>query len=291
MSRLRMLAILVISFVMMAWTMLPLIWTGITSITPRMELYNVPPHWIPSQLNFASYLELFGFVTKEVGGGYAVELGSAPDFQRALLNSAVVASMTTVALVAISVLGGYALARLDFRGKNVIFLSFLATIPISLIAVYIPIFRLFLALHLFNTWQGLSLLYIGGLTPIGMWLMRSYFESLPWEVEDSALVDGCSRVQALIRVTVPMSAPGVMALVIYSVLSCWNEFLGALIFAPTLTGSKTITVLITEYVSKFGTAFDLMCAAAVISMIPPIVLAFVFQRYLISGLTMGAEKG
>lgn len=290
MSRLRTLAILVISFVTMAWTMLPIIWTGITSVTPRMELYSIPPHWIPDKLNFAPYLELFGIVTKE-SGEYAVVLGNAPDFQRAILNSAVVASMTTLALVAISVLGGYALARLDFRGKNVIFLSFLATIPISLIAVYIPIFRLFLALNLFNTWQGLSLLYVSGLTPIGMWLMRSYFESLPWEVEDSALVDGCSRVQALIRVTVPMSAPGVMALVIYSVLSCWNEFLGALIFAPTLAGSKTITVLITEYVSKFGIAFDLMCAAAITSMIPPIIIAFMFQRYLISGLTMGAEKG
>jgi len=150
---------------------------------------------------------------------------------------------------------------------------------------------MFLALHLFNTWQGLSLLYIGGLTPIGIWLMRSYFESLPWEVEDSALVDGCSRVQALVRVMLPMSVPGVMALVIFSVLSCWNEFLGALIFAPTLAGSKTITVLITEYVGKFGTAFDLMCAAAVISMIPPIILAFLFQGYLITGLTMGAKKG
>ena len=287
--KLRTLVIIVVSVALSAWTMLPIIWTVITSVTPRVELYSIPPHWIPYHLNLKPYLELFGLEAEPAGTGLVI--GSAPDFDRAILNSAVVASATTVSLVAVSVLGGYALARLDFRGKNVIFLSFVATIPISLIAVYIPIFRMYLALGLFNTWQGLSLLYLSGLIPIGIWLMRSYFESLPWEVEDSALVDGCSRMQALVKVMLPMSVPGVMALVIFSVLSCWNEFLAALIFAPTLSGSKTITVLITEYVSKFGIAFDLMCAAAVISMIPPIILASLFQRYLISGLTMGAKKG
>jgi len=287
--KLRPLIIIVISVLLSAWTMLPIIWTLITSVTPRVELYSIPPHWIPYHLNLKPYLELFGLASEVAGTGLVI--GSAPDFDRAILNSAVVASATTVSLVAVSVLGGYALARLEFRWKNAIFLSFVATIPISLIAVYIPIFRMYLALGLFNTWQGLSVLYLAGLIPIGIWLMRSYFESLPWEVEDSALVDGCSRMQALVKVMLPMSVPGVMALVIFSVLSCWNEFLGALIFAPTLSGSKTVTVLITEYVSKFGTAFDLMCAAAVISMIPPIILAFIFQRYLISGLTMGAKKG
>jgi multiple sugar transport system permease protein len=147
-----------------------------------------------------------------------------------------------------------------------------------------------LSAGLYNTYQGLSLLYLGALLPIGLWLMRSYFESLPWDVEDSALVDGCSKVQALFRVVLPMSVPGIMALAIYSILSCWNEFVAALIFAPTLQ-SKTITVVLTEFVSKYTIAIDLMSAGAMVSMIPPVLLAFILQRYLISGLTLGAQKG
>lgn len=274
--------------VMIAWALAPLVWTFITSVTPRKELYSIPPHWIPTNPSFSAFRVLLGLEAQETGFGS--HGGSAPDFQRGMLNSAIVTSMTTIALLIISTLGGYAFARLDFRGKNLIFLAFVATMPISLFSVYIPLFRIMLSAGLYNTYQGLSLLYLGALLPIGLWLMRSYFESLPWDVEDSALVDGCSKVQALFRVVLPMSVPGIMALAIYSILSCWNEFVAALIFAPTLQ-SKTITVVLTEFVSKYTIAIDLMSAGAIVSMIPPVLLAFILQRYLISGLTLGAQKG
>jgi multiple sugar transport system permease protein len=284
----KILVLSVFVVVMMAWTLAPVVWTFITSMTPRQELYEIPPHWIPINPSFHAFRVLLGLEPEETGFGS--HGGSAPDFERGMLNSAIVTSMTTIALLIISTLGGYAFARLDFRGKNLIFLAFVATMPISLFSVYIPLFRIMLSAGLYNTYQGLSLLYLGALIPIGLWLMRTYFESLPWDVEDSALIDGCSRVQALFRVVLPMSVPGIMALAIYSILACWNEFLAALIFAPTLQ-SKTITVVITEFVGKYTIAIDLMCAGAIISMIPPVVLAFILQRYLISGLTLGAQKG
>jgi multiple sugar transport system permease protein len=202
----------------------------------------------------------------------------------------VVASATTAVSLTVGVLGGYAFARLRFRFRRTALFTFLAIYMLPPIALVIPLYLGLANLGLLDTKAGLVLTYCAIVTPFCLWTMSNYYLSLPPDLEEAARVDGCSRVGALVRVILPLSRPGILTTGMFAFLLSWDEFLFSLIFTST-SNAKTIPVAIAEFTGKYSSDFGLIAAGGVLSTVPPLVLALVFQRYIAGGLTSGAVKG
>jgi len=262
----------------------PFIWMIISSISPQHELVARPPHWIPEEPTLERYQALF-FGPQE---GQSVPL-AASRFLNALLNSLVVSISTTVVCLIAGTLAAYPFARLRIPGESFFLLGILSVQMLPVIVIIIPLYLLMQSLNLMDSWQGLILLYSGFLLPTVIWIMYGYLQTIPRELEDAAMIDGCSRFGAIVRVIFPLAGPGLVAVGAFAFLSSWNEFFMALIF--TTANAKTITVTVTEFSTQFGIDYGLMATGGVIGSIPPLILAFLLQRYLVQGLTSGAVKG
>jgi multiple sugar transport system permease protein len=267
---------LVVSVVILA----PFGWLLYSSFAGQIDLVSRPMKWIPDHVTLERYREIFA------GGG--TSQGAA--FRSAMVNSFLVACGTVIVSLAVGVLGGYALARLRFPLRRVTLLSFLVTYMLPPITLIIPLYILMSRFGLLDTKTGLIIVYCSLATPFALWNLSTFFASLPPELEEAARVDGCSRLGALVRVMLPLSKPGILATALYAFLLCWDEFLYALIFTSTTT-AKTIPVAIAEFTGRNAVDFGLIAAGGVLASLPPVLLAVVFQRYLISGLSTGAVKG
>lgn len=262
----------------------PFIWMVISSISPQYELVAKPPHWIPAKPSLARYRALiFG-----PEPGQAVPI-AAEKFVSALTSSLVVSLSTTLVCMVTGTLAAYAFARMRIPRRQYFLLGILSAQMLPVIVIIIPLYLLMQALGLMDTWRGLILLYSGFMLPTVIWIMNSYFQTIPRELEDAAMIDGCSRVGALWRVIIPLSGPGLVAVGAFTFLSSWNEFFMALIFSAA--HAKTTTVIVTEFTTQFGIDFGLMATGGVIGSVPPLILAFLLQRYIVQGLTAGALKG
>lgn len=260
----------------------PFIWMVISSISPQVELSAKPPHWIPDNPTLARYRALiFGSQS-----GAAIP-AATEKFLRGMLSSLVVSISTTAVCVVAGTMAAYALARLPIPGKPRVLVGILSAQMVPVIVIIIPLYLLLRSLA--DTWIGLIVLYAGFMLPTVIWIMHSYFLSIPESLEEAAMIDGCSRLSALVRVILPLSGPGLVAVSAFTFLSSWNEFFMALIFTGART--KTITVVVTEFSSQFGVDFGLMATGGVIGSLPPLILAFLLQRYIVAGLTAGALKG
>jgi multiple sugar transport system permease protein len=261
----------------------PFAWLLISSISPPRELLAADPHWWPDAPTLERYRAIFA---SSDGSGTDV----AANFRLAMVNSFVVATLTTLISLVVGVLGGYAFARLRFRMRRTTLFAFLAVYMLPPIALVIPLYLGLAALGLLDTKTGLVVTYCSIVTPFCLWTMSNYYLSLPPDLEDAARVDGCSRVGALVRVILPLSRPGVLTTGMFGFLLAWDEFLFSLIFTST-TNAKTIPVAIAEFTGKYSSDFGLIAAGGVLATLPPLVLALVFQRYIAGGLTSGAVKG
>ena len=272
--------------VMAAWSLGPIVWIFISSISVRAELYSVPPHWIPE----APTLQPYRTVLVE-GEGFRGAAGQAAAqlIRAGLFNSLVISASTTVLVMALAPLLGYVFGRLEFPGRRALFYFVLALIALPGWPVIIGLFPMMASLQLLDTRIGLILLLFTYRIPFEMWFMTGYFRAVPGEIEDAARVDGCTRLQALYRVTIHMVRPGVVAVSIISFLHSWNFFLLPLIMAYTLR-SKPLTVTITEFVGQYYVHWDLMSAATIIAIVPPVVMVMLFQRHIVTGLSAGAIK-
>jgi multiple sugar transport system permease protein len=214
----------------------------------------------------------------------------AANFRQAMGNSLVVATFTTVISLVVGTLGGYAFARLRFRLRRTSLFAFLMIYMLPPIALVIPLYLALAALGLLDTKTGLVVTYCSIVTPFCLWTMSNYFLSMPPDLEEAARVDGCTRVGALVRVILPLARPGVLTTAMFGFLLAWDEFLYSLIFTST-SNAKTIPVAIAEFTGKFSSDFGLIAAGGVVASLPPLLLALVFQRYIVGGLTSGAVKG
>ncbi|MCW3844966.1 carbohydrate ABC transporter permease [Micromonospora yasonensis] len=269
-------AALAVSAVILA----PFAWLLYSSFVGQTDLVSRPMRWLPEHVTLDRYREIFA------GGG----TGAGAAFRSAMVNSFLVAAGTVVISLTVGVLGGYALARLRFPLRRVTLLSFLVTYMLPPIALIIPLYLLMSRFGLLDTRTGLVIVYCSLATPFALWNMSTFFASLPVELEEAARVDGCGRLGALVRVMLPLSKPGILATALYAFLLCWDEFLYSLIFTST-EQAKTIPVAIAEFTGRNAVDFGLIAAGGVLAALPPVVLAVVFQRYLISGLASGAVKG
>jgi ABC-type glycerol-3-phosphate transport system permease component len=232
------------------------------------------------------------------GGGLVPRSVTTDAYQRAwtqleypthLWNSIYVTTATVVIVLALSTLGGYAFAKLDFPGKQIIYVILLSTLMLPITAIIIPLFLEMRTLNLLNTRQGLILVYVGGALPFAMFLMRAFFETLPDELIQAARVDGAGEFRIFARVMLPLAAPGVATVVIFQFLSTWNEFLLAQTFisAPQYLPLQPVLYGV---VGQHSTDWPLLTAALTMSVLPIIAVYVRMQRRFVAGMTLGAVK-
>jgi len=270
----------------------PVAWLFISSMSPDVELNSSTPHWIPQHPTTIRYRALFS----EGASDGLKALGPsmehvAGDFRAAFRNSLVVVLSSTVASLALGVLAAYGLVRFSFPGRDALWFLSMGTRALPPISLVIPLYLLLRQLDLLDTYYALILTYSAYLLPIVIWIMGNFFRTVPKELEEAAVVDGCTPFGALWRVVIPLAGPGMAAAGIVCMLLAWDEFLFALIFTETLA-SKTLPVALSEFSTDFGGLdFGLIATGGTLMCLPPILIALLFQRYLVSGLTGGAVKG
>jgi ABC-type glycerol-3-phosphate transport system permease component len=210
-------------------------------------------------------------------------------FGQYTLNSLVVAVSATFLTLLVGSLAAYAFARFTFRGKRLLLLVLLLSQMLPGASVIVPLFQLLKEVGLYDTLTGLTLIHTAVLLPFVIWLLYGFFSTIPREVEDAALIDGCSRLDTLWRVVLPLALPGLGATALFAFLGSWNEFFFALILT-TSDAARTIPVGIGLFVGEFTDVWNQMSAAAILFSIPPLVLFMVMRRTFVKGLVAGAIR-
>ena len=273
--------------VLMFWVLAPIYWIVVSSISTRTELYAKPYKvWFPTQPTFDHYVSLFTSGAQYRSGGFSPTAGL---MAQGLRNSAVISISTGLLVTVLATGAGYIFARLNFRGKQFTFYLLMLLMPLPLWVALIALFFLMTQLQLLDTLQGLTLIFVVFLAPLSVWLMSTFIRDIPIEIEDAAFVDGCDRWQVLWLIVFPLARPGIIAVFLVALLSTWNNFLIPLIFSRT-SQSEPLTIVLTLFIGQYEVAWEDMAAAAVMTMLPPFLMALFFQRYLVRGLTMGAVK-
>ncbi|MFL5803726.1 MAG: carbohydrate ABC transporter permease [Roseiflexaceae bacterium] len=258
----------------LAITLLPIYWMAITSLKTQLEVFASPPTFVPQRPTSENYVSLFA---NRNMGAY-------------LLNSLIVVGASVLLALAIGSLAAYALAR--FRmGRLNDRLSFWVLAPrmIPPIAIVVPIFLILQQLGLLNKHLGLILVYTAFNLPFVVWMMRSFFQEIPIDLEEAAMVDGASRLSAFWHVMLPLAAPGLVATAIFAIIVTYNEFFFALTLTST-PAAATLPVGTAALIGKTQTLFGEMAAAGVVATVPIALFALLVQRHLVRGLTMGAVK-
>jgi multiple sugar transport system permease protein len=270
------------------WSAGPFIWLVIMSLSPSVDLVRTPPTVIPQALT----LENFRFVLFPGGAEDGQSSVQATRVPAAIWNSFVVATAVTVINVVIGAIAGYAYARHGrsrfMRGS---LWALMMTRMTPSLALILPFFIVFRMLGLIDTLTALVIAYCSLILPLSIWIMKGYFEGLPPNLERAALVDGCTRLQAIRKVIMPVAKPGLVAAGIFCFLVSWNEFIFALILTST-PDSQTIPVIIAGFLVQLRFYdYGPMFAASVLAILPPVLLALLFQRHLVSGMLSGSVKG
>ena len=273
--------IYILVIIIFVFTVAPFSWLIISSISTKTEVLSIPPHWIPHNPTLASYKAIF------FGGVRTTR--TARYFKNALINSVIVAGSVTVFCLIIGSMASYSFTRIKFKGRQSILLLILTTQMIPAVAIIIPLYIVMMNFHLLDTYMGLFIAYSSFILPLMIWIMMGYFQAIPKDIEDAARIDGCSRMGALVKVVLPLAAPGLAATGIFAFIIAWNEFFIALIL--TSINAKTLPVLVSEFSTKFGADYVMMSTGGVLASLPPVVLALAFQKFIIKGLTGGAVKG
>ena len=250
--------------------LLPILWAVRTSFASERVAYEIPPplFFHPTLSNYLDILLV-------------------SNFARYFRNSFVVAFMSTLISLPIASFAGYAFAKYNTGGDKLRFLV-LSSQMLPPVVLVIPLFVIFMKLHLVNTISGLTISYLAFNLPFLIWILIGFFEGIPKELEEAALIDGASRFTAFVRVIFPIAAPGVMAAAVLSFILCWNEFL----FALVLTGahSATVPVALAALQTQRGVLIGKLAAGVVVAITPVVILGFFIQKYLVKGLSFGAIK-
>jgi multiple sugar transport system permease protein len=261
---------------------LPVFYLLLSSVSTRSEILSVPIHWIPQHPTLKNYIDILtpGSATSEV----------SKTFKITLRNSLVVASSVTVISLVVGSLAAYALTRIRMPARQGFLMGIMGTRMIPEVSLVIPLYLLAARFGMLNKPPVLILTYLSFALPFAIWLMAAFFETIPVELEDAALIDGCNRVRTFFSIILPISTPGLVSTALFIFLSSWDEFFFALIFTSTVA-AKTVPVAIAEFTGRYVVDVGGMMTGGVLAAIPPVVLSLIFTRYIVSGLTAGAVKG
>ena len=260
--------------VWMLITLFPLYWILLTSFKPASQIAEFPVRYWPREFSFENYASLF----------------NKSQFAQYMFNSIVVSAAAALVATTIALLSAYVLSRFQFKGKGAVMLAFLVTQMIPAFIALGPLYQMFTNLGLVDSRFGLVLVYIAMTIPFSAIMLRGFFDNVPDSLEEAAMVDGASRFGALWRVLVPVMTPGIIATFIFNFVNSWNE----LFLAVTLINSdsnKTIPTALNGFISSFNIEWGPMSAAAVLTILPTMVLFAFASRWIVAGLTQGATKG
>ncbi|MCA0448909.1 MAG: carbohydrate ABC transporter permease [Proteobacteria bacterium] len=258
----------------LAFALLPLLWGLSTSLKAQIDVHKMPPVWIPSPPTFANYADAVFDVR----------------FGRYLVNTLIVVFASLVLSTGLALHAAWATVRFRFAGREGILLVMWATIMVPGIAVIVPLYMASVDLGLYDTLASLVIVYSAWLVPTLVWLLRGFIAAIPYELEEAARIDGCSRIGAFWRVTMPLLRPGLLAAGVLVFVMVWNEFLIG--YSLTLSdGNRMIQVGIYYFMTETGVEYGPLTAAAIASIAPIAVLYALLQRAFIQGLTGGAVKG
>src|SRR5580765_4084137 len=255
------------------WTILPLYWIIVTAIKPNLLIYR-EPSLFPSQVT---------------GDHFAFVLTKTP-FLQYVKNSLTVTAVTTVLAMIIGTLAAYAIVRLSFRGRQWFARGAVVTYLVPGSLLFIPMFQVIYSIGLIDNIAGLMVTYLTFTVPFATWMMIGYFRNIPTELEDAALVDGCSRLQALARIMVPIALPALAVVALFAFTLSWNEFLYALVFIGS-DSQKPLTLGLIGLVRGDTFPWGPMMAASLLGALPPTLVYVVSQRWVVSGLAAGSVKG
>ncbi|MGO4543630.1 carbohydrate ABC transporter permease [Paenibacillus sp. 2TAB23] len=252
----------------------PLYWIVITSLKPQKDIFSFPLKYWPERLTLDNYIHIFK-ISK-----FHIYIG----------NSLLVAITSAIIVLVIAILSAYVLARFKFRGHRQIMLAFFATQMLPGFVALAPLYLMMSNMGLINNRISLVLMYTVGLIPFSTIMLRGFFERIPSSLEEAAMIDGCSRWTALVRIIIPVMLPGIASTFIFAFVQNWNELFLAVMFIDN-DALKTLPVAMNSFILKFDVDWGAMSAGAVLSIIPTILLFAFAQRFIVEGLTQGAEKG
>ena len=263
-----------LALLLLVLTLFPMYWIVISSLKTNLETHSVPVTFVPREWTLDAYREIF----------------ERRNFARYLSNAMVVALATTAWGVMVAAWSGYGFARYDFRFKPAIMAFVLIAQSFPRILLVIPYFEMANRLGLKDTYFGLILAYSTFIQPLCLWIMKEYFEQIPRELDEAALVDGASPYRAFWDIILPLVRPALGATAIIGFLTAWNEYEFALVLTST-ERVRTISVAVASFIGEFTTEWNLVMAAAAVGTIPVVIIFLFFQRQLMHGLTGGAVKG
>lgn len=259
---------------MLLWTAIPIYWMVATSLKKDREIYGYEATLIPQNPTLANYATIF----------------RDTPYLLFLRNSVTVAVASTLLSIVIACLGAYAIARLNFPGRALLARGLVVTYLVPASLLFIPLFAMMSALRLTDTLHGLTLAYLGADVPFCTWLLMGYFASIPVELEEAALVDGCNRITALVRIVLPLALPAIVVVIFFSFTRSWNEFLYAHVFTST-NQARTITTGLAIFMNEDVFFWGPLMASTIISAVPPVAMFLLLQRGVVKGLTLGGVKG
>jgi multiple sugar transport system permease protein len=261
--------------VVMILLLFPILWMVLTSFKNNLSVYKIPPEWIPKNPSIKNYIDL---IKDQLFMGY-------------YLNNFIIGGITTVCTVVVSVLGGYSFSRYKFRGSDGILIAFLSTQMMPVVGIIIALYTTYRSLHLLDTRFGLVLALMSSTVPFCMFLMKGFFDDIPRALEEAAFIDGCGRFRALIKVIVPLSSSGIVAIALYTFLISWDDYL----YCLTLISSDKLRTLSTgislRYLGELSYDWSKVMTVSVMSSVPLLIIFVLLQRYMVQGLTAGAVKG
>ena len=260
------------------FTVGPFVWTFMISVTPDYAIFAPTSKMLPESITFANYVELFSGSRR----------GNA--FFKGMYNSMRTVGITLVIGIPIAMMSAYALSRMEFKGRKVIKNLFLITMVIPVMATIIPLYRMFAAGKMLDHIFWLSMVYVSSYLPMASWLISNYFATIPKELEEAAMIDGCGRGAAFSRIILPLSRPIILSVTLIMFLNTWSQFQIPLILASSME-TKPMAIVVSEFMTKDSIQYGLIAAAGMTALIPSALTAMLFRKYLISGMMGGSVKG
>ncbi len=260
--------LLVLAIVVMCF---PLAWMLTVSVRPNVEVMTIPPTWIPKVFSLEAYSKIF----------------QNPRYLTVFINTCLVSIIVTALSLALGAMAAYALARFKFVGHRPVLMFLITTQMFPLVLLCIPYFRVFITLGLYDTLLSLIIVYLTFTLPFCILMLRSYFLNIPKDMEEAAMVDGCSRLGAIFRILIPISYPAFIGAGLYSFLLAWNEFLFAVVLIESW-GNRVLTMAIYSLMAEFVTDWNTMMAFSVLASFPLVAAFILLQKYMVQGMTAGA---
>lgn len=267
-----------ILIIFLTWILFPYIWMFISSFKFQYEIFRMPPTFLPAKPTLQNYGEALDIIEPKSG------------IFRGLCNSMIVATIATMVVLLLSIPAGYALGRMKFFLRRPLLISMILLGALPAIVLVLPLYLLMQSVNLLDKKSSLILVYVAFNLPFAIWLLSVLFQSVPHEIEEAGKIDGCTRLDLLFRIVLPLSGAAVAVVGVLVFLSCWNEFLLGLVLTASLT-TKTTPILLAEMKSTYFTRWSIMTAGTVLQTIPALIVVLTLQKYIVGGLTLGATKG